>query len=133
MKDKTYKLVCSICKGTNIEQKCWVDANSDEVLYNCSNGDINDNWCRDCGKHVKFDIIELNNLQQPIKAKSSNLIMHLLLDNNYFSKNEIIITDKNIKLKVLETPHKKWWKQLFQYITFGLYKIPTRYKCKVIE
>lgn len=54
------------------------------------------------------------------------------LDNWYY-KNDIIKTSEGIKLKVLETPHKKWYKQLLQFITFGLYKAPTEYKCKVIE
>ena len=58
---------------------------------------------------------------------------HLQFNNNYFYKGDVIICGKNVKMKILETPHKKWWKQLLQTITFGLYKSPTRYKCKVIE
>lgn len=58
MNDKTYKLVCSICGGINIEQKVWADPNDDIVLDSCSDGDIEDNWCRDCEEHVNFDIIE---------------------------------------------------------------------------
>ena len=57
---------------------------------------------------------------------------YLNFENNYFYKNDIITVGKNVKLKVLETPHKKWWKQLFQFVTFGLYKAPTQYKCKII-
>ena len=58
MNDKTYKLVCSICGGINIEQKAWIDPNDDLILDSCSNGDIEDNWCRDCEKNVNFNIIE---------------------------------------------------------------------------
>jgi len=57
MQDKSYKLICSKCKGENIEHKCWVDVNSDEVLDNCSDGEIEDNWCRDCEEHVKFELL----------------------------------------------------------------------------
>ena len=61
MQDKTYKLVCSECKGTNIETKAWVDPNDDIVLDSCSDGDIEDNWCRDCNNNCSFDLIELEN------------------------------------------------------------------------
>ena len=51
-------LRCSKCKGKNIEQKAWVDPNDDTVLDRCSDQDIEDNWCRDCGEHVEFDDID---------------------------------------------------------------------------
>ena len=38
----------------------------------------------------------------------------------------------NIKLLVLETPIKKWYKQLLQSISWGLYKAPIGYKCKIL-
>lgn len=57
---------------------------------------------------------------------------YIKFSENYFNKNDIIETSNNIKLKVLETPHKKWYKQLLQFITFGLYKAPTQYKVKII-
>lgn len=60
-------------------------------------------------------------------------IFFLKFEENYFYKGAIITCGKNVKLKILETPHKKWWKQLFQFITLGIYKAPTVYKCKVIE
>ena len=47
-------IVCSECGSTNVETKAWVDANTDEVLDSCSDGDIEDNWCRDCEKHVEL-------------------------------------------------------------------------------
>ncbi len=60
-------------------------------------------------------------------------VFYLQFKDNYFYKGDILTCGKNVQLKVLETPHKKWWKQLFQFITFGLYKAPIQYKCKVIE
>lgn len=45
----------------------------------------------------------------------------------------LIIGDRNYSIKVLETPHKKWYKQLLQFISFGLYKAPHQYKCKLMN
>jgi len=59
MQDKTYKLVCALCGGTNIEQRAWVDPNSDIIIGSCSDGDIDDNWCDYCEKHVEFKTIEV--------------------------------------------------------------------------
>lgn len=52
------KWICSKCKGTNIENKAWVDPNDDTVLDSCSDGESEDNWCRDCEEHVEFELIE---------------------------------------------------------------------------
>jgi len=60
-------------------------------------------------------------------------IFYLKFNGNYFYKNDIIPEGKDVQMKVLETPHKKRYKQRFQTITFGLYKAPTQYKCKIIE
>ena len=62
MSDNKQKLVCAECGGDNIEHKCWVDVNSDLVLDNCSDVDIEDNWCRDCEMHVNFKMIENEDL-----------------------------------------------------------------------
>ena len=51
--------------------------------------------------------------------------------NNYFNKNDIIMTDRGITLKVLQKPYKKWYRKLMQFITFGLYKAPYGYKVKI--
>jgi len=59
MQDKTYKIVCSECNGSNIEQKAWIDPNTDSILDSCSDNEEEDNWCRDCAGHVKFKVIEL--------------------------------------------------------------------------
>ena len=59
---------------------------------------------------------------------------YLKFDSNWFDKGDIITFDpkNDIRVEVLEDPHKKWYKLLIQYITFGLYKAPTQYKCKIL-
>ena len=57
---------------------------------------------------------------------------YIKFSENWFNKDDILYAHNGLRLKVLETPHKKWWKQLFQFVTFGLYKAPTQYKCKII-
>jgi len=46
-------LVCEDCGSTDIEQKAWVDANTNEF-----SGDAGDSrqerWCNDCQDHVDF-------------------------------------------------------------------------------
>lgn len=55
------------------------------------------------------------------------------LDSNRFSKGEIISSNyKDYLAEVMESPHKKWWKKLLQFITFGLYKAPYQYKIKLL-
>lgn len=51
---------CKSCNGINIEQKAWIDPNSNTALDSCSDGESEDNWCRDCNLNVDFidDIIE---------------------------------------------------------------------------
>ena len=60
-------------------------------------------------------------------------IFKLYFAENYFEKNDILSTDKNVQMKVLETPHKTKFKRFLQFITFGLYQAPICYKCKIIE
>ena len=58
---------------------------------------------------------------------------YLKMNGSWFDKGDIItIGNDDYHAVVLETPHKKWYKQLFQFITFHLYKAPTQYKCKII-
>lgn len=45
---------CAECNGINIETKAWIDPNDDTVFDLASDGDTDDNWCRDCNKHVNF-------------------------------------------------------------------------------
>jgi len=58
-------------------------------------------------------------------------ILYIKFEKNYFNKGDIIDAGNNFRLKVLQTPHKKWYKQLLQFVSFSLYKVPTQYKCKV--
>ena len=49
--------ICDKCKGTNIETKAWIDPNDGTVLDTVSDGESDDNWCRDCEEHVSFNLI----------------------------------------------------------------------------
>jgi endonuclease IV len=62
----------------------------------------------------------------------NNNTFHLTFSENWFQKRDILTDDKKQELIVLETPHKKWYKQLLQFISFGLYKAPYQYKIKLI-
>ncbi len=58
---------------------------------------------------------------------------YLILDNNdIFGKRDKLILSNGTKLKVLESPHKKWYKILLQWVTFGWYKVPYQYKVKLL-
>lgn len=58
---------------------------------------------------------------------------YLTLSSNDFNKGDILFTgERKQKVEVIETPHKKWWKTILQYMTFGLYKAPYQYKIKII-
>ena len=50
--------VCSECGGINIETKVWADPNGNEVLEFAYINE-QDNYCRDCNKHVKFKKIQI--------------------------------------------------------------------------
>lgn len=47
-------LVCEKCGGTNVEVKCWADANDSTVIDDIGAGDSDDNWCRNCEEHVNL-------------------------------------------------------------------------------
>ncbi len=51
------KWICSKCKGTNIEVKVWIDANTKQLITG-DGVEHEDFWCRDCKKNVNFDLIE---------------------------------------------------------------------------
>ena len=58
--------ICEQCGGKNIEMKAWIDANDNRVLDLCSSdGDPEEQWCRDCNEHVYF--VEENSIS--IKEK----------------------------------------------------------------
>ena len=52
------KCVCEECGSDQVEQKAWVDLNTNDVLDSCSDGDIEDNWCRECMEHCEIKLIE---------------------------------------------------------------------------
>ena len=62
-------LVCSKCGSENVETKAWVDVNTDEVLSDASEGNIKDNWCRNCEEYVlvipKHDRVKYTPYQDP--------------------------------------------------------------------
>jgi hypothetical protein len=58
--------------------------------------------------------------------------IHIMFAENYFNKRDVLTCNDSRKLKVLETPHKKWYKKVLQYVTFGLYKAPYQYKVKLL-
>lgn len=49
-----------------------------------------------------------------------------------FNKNEILTTPDGFNLKVIKTPHRKWYRRLLQFVSFGLYRIPTHYTCMIL-
>ena len=54
-------------------------------------------------------------------------------DQNWFNRKDILTISEGVKVEILETPHRKWYKVLLQFITFRLYKVPYQYKVKIIE
>jgi hypothetical protein len=69
-----------------------------------------------------------NNYERYIKPEN----FYLTIQKPWFNKNEILNVG-GTRVKVLETPHKKWYKQLLQFISFGLYEAPTQYKVIQID
>lgn len=60
-------------------------------------------------------------------------VVELKLSENIFYKNEVIVTANNIKLLILSTPHRTYWRRFLEIISFGIYKTPVTYKCKVLQ
>lgn len=52
------KYVCKTCNSENVEQKVWIDLNTELTTDSCSDEDIEDNWCRDCTEHCEIEFIE---------------------------------------------------------------------------
>lgn len=51
---KKIKFRCPICKGTNVQVKAWVDANTNEVIGECEE----EAWCDDCEEEVRLEDYE---------------------------------------------------------------------------
>lgn len=60
-------------------------------------------------------------------------VYYLQFDSNWYNEGDVIEGAFGIKFRVLETPHRKWWKRTLQYITLGFYKVPCQYKVKRIQ
>lgn len=59
-------LQCTICKSKNVEQKAWIDANTNKVMDLAEEGtkeNPEDNWCRDCEQHVFLEVVEEPEMQ----------------------------------------------------------------------
>ena len=56
---------------------------------------------------------------------------YININENWFKKGSILTTPAGTELKVLTKPRKPFLKVLLQIITFGLYKAPYVYRCKV--
>jgi hypothetical protein len=52
------KYVCAECQSEEVQIRSWTNANTGQWISDCSEGDIEDNWCEICEKHVHFKIIE---------------------------------------------------------------------------
>jgi hypothetical protein len=64
--------------------------------------------------------------------RRKNDTLEIWFEGKYFYRKDVIVTGNNIKMLVLRTPHKTRWRRFLKTITFGFYKIPTTYKCKII-
>ena len=49
---------CSICKGTNVQIKQWVNPNTNEV-DNTGDIEMEDCWCQDCGEHTDLNLVKM--------------------------------------------------------------------------
>ena len=70
-------------------------------------------------------------MRMTIKKKMTEF--EVTVSENSFVKSDILLERENCYLEVLENPYRKWYKILFQFITFGLYKAPWQYKVKLIS
>lgn len=50
--------LCKNCRGNNVQTKMWVEINGNAVMDACSDGEDDDNYCPDCGKHTGVYLVE---------------------------------------------------------------------------
>lgn len=65
----------------------------------------------------------------------TNSTFYIQFSKNYFSKGDIVLLNGGMaKAVILKVPHKKWYKLILQFISFGFYKAPLvkYYKLKLI-
>jgi len=74
----------------------------------------------------------MNNILPDDIIEKSEIKEFLNIPNNSNNSNNGIICDENTRIKIRFTLNRKWYKLLFQYVTFGIYKAKYEYKCKVV-
>ena len=52
------KLVCTNCGSDNVQVRAWVNANTNEYISDCSDGEDEDNYCADCDGHHKLETVD---------------------------------------------------------------------------
>ena len=58
---------------------------------------------------------------------------YVQIEDKWFNPKDVLTSGDNHKIQVLESPYRRWYKVLFQWITFGLYKAPYQYNCKIVK
>ncbi len=59
----------------------------------------------------------------------------LEFEHDFTKKDDIIFTRVNdvaTRLRVLENPHRKWYKIVLQILCIGFYQAPYEYKVKIV-
>ncbi len=57
----------------------------------------------------------------------------IIFKEDYFVKDNVIVTGEDIEAQVLEKPRRNFFKLVLQFFTFGWYKAPWVYKVKYIK
>lgn len=51
-----YIFRCTECGSTNVQIKCWVNPNTDEIIDDCEEKEC---WCEKCEAHQRYECIEI--------------------------------------------------------------------------
>ena len=51
------KYVCEKCGSEDVDQRVWVNLNTEQIM-DLSSGEIEDNWCNDCGEHCEIKFVK---------------------------------------------------------------------------
>ena len=63
-----------------------------------------------------------------------NDTFYIQFNENWFDEGSILQTNYTThKVVVLETPKRIWYKILWQWLSFGLYRCPYQYKVKILK
>ena len=52
-----YIFRCKVCGSTNVQIKCWVNPNTDEIIDECDNP-WRECWCENCGVPTEYECVE---------------------------------------------------------------------------